>query len=71
MTKLRPPDGRVFVTIDKKHKKQYDATVQAIGRGSEFTVGQKICIVGHIEKVEIQDLDIYSVFEANVVMTYE
>lgn len=71
MTKLRPPDGRVFVTLDKRYKKQYDVTIQAVGNGSDFSVGQKVCVVGTIEKVQIQNAEVYSVNEAHVVMIYE
>jgi DNA-binding transcriptional regulator/RsmH inhibitor MraZ len=71
MTKLRPPDGRIFVSLNQRHKKQFDVTVQAIGRNSEFVVGQKLCVVGSLQRVEIQDDEVYVVNEANVVMIYE
>lgn len=71
MTKLRPPDGRVFVTVDKKHGKQADVTITAIGNGVELEVGQKVCVVGKIEKVELQGDDLYSVNVENIAFLYE
>jgi hypothetical protein len=71
MTKLRPPDGRVFVTIDKKHPKQIDVTITAIGNEVELEVGQKVCVVGKMEKVELQDVELYSVNVENIAFVYE
>ena len=53
MTKLRPPDGRIFVTVDKISKKQKDVTITHVGAGLQLEVGQKLCVIGKIEKVEI------------------
>ena len=71
MTNLRPPDGRVFVKIDKIHGKQVDAIITAIGNDVDFEVGQKICVLGKLEKVEIQNLETYSVHEKNIAFVYE
>lgn len=71
MIKLRPPDGRVFVTIETKKGSQIDAVVCAVGKCVELQVGQRICILGKVQRVEVQDLEVYSVSEANIVMIYE
>jgi hypothetical protein len=71
MTNLRPPDGRVFVTIDKKQPKQIDVTITAVGNGVELQIGQKACVMGKIEKVELQGIDIYSVHERYIAFLYE
>jgi hypothetical protein len=71
MTNLRPPDGRVFVKIDKIHGKQVDATILAIGNNVDVEVGQKVCVIGKLEKVEIQDAETYSVKEKNIAFVYE
>lgn len=71
MTKLRPPDGRVFVTVDNKHKSQIDATITAVGNNVELEVGQKVCIVGKLQKVETQGIDIYSVSAEKIAFLYE
>jgi hypothetical protein len=71
MANLRPPDGRVFVSLDKRHKKQYDVTIQSVGRGSDFVVGQRVCVMGTIEKVDIQNAEVYSVNEAHIAFIYE
>jgi hypothetical protein len=71
MTNLRPPDGRVFVTVDKRHPKQIDVTIAAVGNGVELEVGQKACVMGKIEKVELQDVEIYSVHERYIAFLYE
>jgi hypothetical protein len=71
MTNLRPPDGRVFVTIDKKQPKQIDVTITAVGNGVELQIGQKACVMGKIEKVELQGVDIYSVHERHIAFLYE
>jgi len=71
MTNLRPPDGRAFVTIDKKHPKQIDVTITAVGNGVELQVGQRACVVGKVERVELQDTEIYSVHERYIALLYE
>jgi hypothetical protein len=71
MTNLRPPDGRAFVTIDKKHPKQIDVTITAVGYGVELQVGQKACVMGKIEKVELQGTEVYSVHERHIAFLYE
>ena len=71
MINLRPPDGRVFVTVEKKTGSQTDAVVYSVGNDVDLQPGQRICILGKIEKVEVQDLDVYSVSESNIVMIYE
>jgi len=71
MTNLRPPDGRVFVEIEKKHNNQCDAKIVSVGNNVDFEDGQKICIVGKLEKVEVQGIEIYSVHERDIVFIYE
>lgn len=71
MTNLRPPDGRVFVNIDKIHGKQVDATIVSIGNDVDFEIGQKVCVLGKLEKVEIQDAETYSVAARNIAFIYE
>ena len=71
MTKLRPPDGRVFVTIDNRQPKQIDVTITAVGNGVDLEVGQKACVIGKIEKVELQDTEMYSVHERHIAFLYE
>ena len=71
MTKLRPPDGRVFVKIDNIHGKQVDATILSVGNNVNLEVGQKVCVLGKLEKVEIQDAETYSVQEKNIAFIYE
>lgn len=71
MTNLRPPDGRVFVTINKIQGKQVDATITAIGNEVSLEIGQRVCVLGKLEKVEIQDAETYSVQEKNIAFIYE
>jgi hypothetical protein len=71
MTNLRPPDGRAFVTIDKKHPKQIDVTIVSVGNEVDLEVGQKACVVGKIERVELQDIELYSVNVENIAFLYE
>jgi hypothetical protein len=71
MTNLRPPDGRAFVTIDKKHPKQIDVTIVSVGNEVDIEVGQKACVVGKIERVELQDIELYSVNVENIAFLYE
>ncbi len=71
MMNLRPPDGRAFVTIDKKHPKQIDVTIVSVGNEVDLEVGQKACVVGKIERVELQDVELYSVNVENIAFLYE
>jgi hypothetical protein len=72
MINLRPPDGRVFVTIEKETGKQIDAVITHVGNDTELEVGQRICVPkAKIEKVELQDTEAYSVHESNVFFVYE
>jgi NAD-dependent DNA ligase len=71
MTKLRPPDGRVFVSLDKKYKYQMDVTITAVGNGVDLEVGKKVCVVGKMQRVELQDIEIYSVSVDNIAFLYE
>ena len=71
MTNLFPPDNRVFIEIENKTDKQIDAVITKVGRFCDFEVGQRICIVGKVDKVELQDVTEYSVHERYIVMVYE
>jgi DNA-binding transcriptional regulator/RsmH inhibitor MraZ len=71
MIKLRPPDGRVFVTVDEKHKHQIDVTITAVGNGVDLEIGKKACVVGKMQKVELQDVEVYSVHVDNIAFLYE
>lgn len=71
MTNLRPPDGRVFVEIERKLHKQTDCVIKKIGNGVEFEVEQRVCVVGKLEKVELQDVELYSVDAEKIVAIYE
>jgi DNA-binding MltR family transcriptional regulator len=71
MTNLFPPDNRVFIEIENKTDKQIDAVITKVGRLCDLEVGQRICIVGKIDKVELQDVTEYSVHERYIVMVYE
>lgn len=71
MTNLRPPDGRVFVTVDKKHAKQFDVTITAIGNNVDLEIGSKACVLGKMQRVELQDLEVYSVSVENIAFLYE
>lgn len=72
MINLRPPDGRVFVTIEKETGKQIDAVITHVGNDTELEVGQRICVPkAKIEKVELQDTEAYSVHESVVFFVYE
>lgn len=72
MINLRPPDGRVFVTIEKEDGKQVDALITHAGNNTDLEVGQRICVPkAKVEKVELQDTEMYSVHENNVFFVYE
>lgn len=71
MSNLFPPDHRVFVEIENRGNKQIDAVITKVGNFVPFKVGQRVCIVGKIDKVELQDVTEYSVHERYIVMIYE
>ena len=71
MSNLFPPDHRVFVEIENRGNKQIDAVITKVGNFVHFKVGQRVCIVGKIDKVELQDVTEYSVHERYIVMIYE
>jgi hypothetical protein len=43
----------------------------AVGNGVDLEVGQKACVIGKIEKVELQDTEMYSVHERHIAFLYE
>ena len=71
MSNLFPPDYRVFVEIENKTNNQVDAIITKVGNFCDFEVGQRVCIVGKIHKVELQDVTEYSVHQRHIVMVYE
>jgi hypothetical protein len=71
MDKLFPADYRVFIEIENKTGKQIDAVITKVGRHTDFEVGQRVCIVGKIDRVELQDVTEYSVHQQFIVMLYE
>lgn len=71
MDNLFPADYRVFIDIENKTRSQIDAVITKVGRHTNFKVGQRVCIVGKIDKVELQDVMEYSVHEQFIVMVYE
>jgi len=71
MSNLFPPDHRVFIEIESQTPKQIDAVITKVGNFCEFEVGQRVCIVGKVDKVELQDVTEYSVHERYIVMVYE
>jgi len=71
MSNLFPPDYRVFVEIENKTNNQVDAIITKVGNFCDFEVGQRVCIVGKIDKVELQDVTEYSVHQRHIVMVYE
>jgi len=71
MSKLFPPDHRVFVEIQDRKNNQIDAVITSVGNFCDFQVGQRVCIVGKIDKVELQDVTEYSVHQRYIVMVYE
>ena len=71
MSNLFPPDGRVFIEIENKTDKQIDAVITKVGGLCNFEVGQRVCIVGKIDRVELQNITEYSVHERYIVMVYE
>lgn len=71
MTNLIPPDHNVFIEIENKTKTQIDGIITKVGKFADFEVGQRVCIVGKIDRVELQDVTEYSVHERYIVMVYE
>jgi hypothetical protein len=71
MTNLRPPDGRVFVEIEQRVGKQVNCIVKSVGNNTDFEVGQRVCILGKLEKVELQDVELYSVNSEFIAFVYE
>jgi hypothetical protein len=71
MDNLFPADYRVFIEIENKTGKQIDAVITKVGKFTDFQVGQRVCIVGKIDRVELQDVTEYSVHEQFIVMVYE
>ena len=71
MSNLIPPDNSVFIEIENKTTKQIDARITKVGKNANFEVGQRVCIVGKVDKVELQDVTEYSVHERYIVMLYE
>jgi len=71
MSNLSPADYRVFIEIENKTGKQIDAVITRIGKFTDFEVGQRVCIVGKIDMVELQGVTEYSVHEQFIVMVYE
>jgi len=48
-----------------------DAIITKVGNFCELEVGQRVCIVGKIDRVELQDVTEYSVHERYIIMVYE
>jgi hypothetical protein len=71
MDNLFPADYRVFIEIENKTGKQIDAVITKVGKHTDFKVGQRVCVVGKIDKVELNDVTEYSVHEKYIVMIYE
>ena len=71
MNNLFPADHRVFIEIENQTGKQVDAVITKVGRFTDFEVGQRVCVVGKIDKVELNDVTEYSVHEKYIVMVYE
>ena len=61
----------MFVEIENKTNNQVDAIITKVGNFCDFEVGQRVCIVGKIDKVELQDVTEYSVHQRHIVMVYE
>lgn len=70
MTNLFPPDNRVFIEIENKTDKQIDAVITKVSDSSEFEVGQRVCIVGKVDKVELQGVTEYCVHERYIQLVY-
>jgi hypothetical protein len=71
MSNLYPADYRVFINMQNKKNKQIDAVITKVGNFCDFEVGQRVCIVGKIDKIELQDVTEYSVHQQFIVMVYE
>lgn len=71
MSNLFPPDNRVFIKIENQTKKQMDAVITKVGNFCSLKVGQRVCIIGKVDKVELQDVTEYSVHERHIVLIYE
>ena len=71
MITLRPPDGRVFVEIEKKLHKHTDCIIKKVGKDSDFTEGQRVCIIGRLEKTETQGIELYSARAEDIAFIYE
>jgi len=71
MSNLFPPDGRVFIEIENQTDKQIDAVITKVGGSCDFKVGQRVCIVGKVDKVELQDVTEYCVHERYIQLVYE
>ena len=71
MITLRPPDGRVFVEVEEQVAKQYTCVIKSVGDEVELEVGQRVCVMGRLDKVELQDIDLYSVNAEHIVFIYE
>lgn len=71
MITLRPPDECAFVKVLALNKSHIDAIVESVGPECELEVGQKIATTKKIFKVQVQDLDVYSVNMRDVLFIYE
>ena len=71
MSNLFPPDHRVFIEIENQTSKQMDAVITKVGNFCELEVGQRVCIVGKVDRVELQGVTEYSVHERHIVLIYE
>lgn len=77
MKELFPPDRRVFIDIENKVKnldgtiRQIDAVIKKTSGVTDFKVGQRVCVLGKIDVVELQDITEYSVHEKNILFIYE
>jgi len=71
MSNLFPPDHRVFIQIENQTEKQIDAVITRVGNFCELEVGQRICIVGKLDRVELQDVTEYCVHERYIQFIYE
>lgn len=70
MSNLFPPDHRVFIEIENQTEKQIDAVITKVGNSSEFEVDQRVCIVGKVDKVELQGITEYCVHERYIQLVY-
>lgn len=69
--KLRPPDGKVFVTNVEQNGKLTSCVIATVGHGVDFQVGQKVASLKKPEQVKINGEEVSCLRAEYIEFVYE